>query len=100
MRVIAWFVRIVVFLFLLGFALENTEPVVINFFLGYFLEAPLVAVLLGVLLIGCLVGVLLMLPTVLRLRREAARLRREVVGHKSPVNSVPGESEALAAPKL
>lgn len=99
MRVIAWFVRIVVFLFLLGFVLENTEPVVINFFLGYFLEAPLVAVLLGVLLIGCLIGVLLMLPTVLRLRREAARLRREV-GHKSPVNSVPGESEALAAPKL
>lgn len=34
MRVIAWFLRIVVFLFLLGFALENTEPVVINFFLG------------------------------------------------------------------
>ena len=99
MRVIAWFVRIVVFLFLLGFALENTEPVVINFFLGYFLEAPVVAVLLGVLLIGCLVGVLLMLPTVLRLRREAGRLRREVA-HKSPMNSVPGESEALAAPKL
>ena len=99
MRVIAWFVRIVVFLFLLGFALENTEPVVINFFLGYFLEAPVVSVLLGVLLIGCLVGVLLMLPTVLRLRREAGRLRREVA-HKSPVNSVPGESEALAAPKL
>ena len=99
MRVIAWFVRIVVFLFLLGFALENTEPVVINFFLGYFLEAPLVAALLGVLLIGCLVGVLLMLPTVLRLRRESSRLRREVI-QKSAVNSVPGESEAQAAPKL
>lgn len=98
MRVIAWFVRIVVFLFLLGFALENTEPVVINFFLGYFLEAPLVAVLLGVLLIGCLFGVLIMLPSLLRMRREAARLRREVA-HKAPVNSVPSESEALAAPK-
>ena len=98
MRVIAWFVRIVVFLFLLGFALENTEPVVINF-LGYFLEAPLVAVLLGVLLIGCLLGVLIMLPTLLRVRREATRLRREVA-RKAPINSVPGESEALAAPKL
>jgi uncharacterized integral membrane protein len=99
MRVIAWFVRIVVFLFLLGFALENTEPVVINFFLGYFLEAPLVAVMLGVLLTGCLLGVLIMLPTLLRVRREATRLRREVA-RKAPINSVPGESEALAAPKL
>jgi putative membrane protein len=99
MRIIAWFVRIVVFLLLLGFALENTEPVLIDFYLGYFLEAPLVAVLLGVLLIGCLVGVLLMLPTLLRLRREAARLRREAA-RKSPINTVPGESEALAAPKL
>ena len=99
MRVIAWLIRIVVFLLLLGFALENTEPVIINFYLGYFLEAPLVAALLGVLLIGCLIGVLLMLPTVLRLRREAARLRKEVA-HRPPVNSLPGESEALAAPKL
>ena len=57
------------------------------------------AVLLGVLLIGCLVGVLLMLPTVLRLRREAGRLRRDAA-RKSPTNTVPSESEALAAPKL
>lgn len=99
MRVIAWLIRIVVFLLLLGFALENTEPVIINFYLGYFLEAPLVAELLGVLLIGCLIGILLMLPTVLRLRREASRLRKEVA-HKAPLNSLPGESEALAAPKL
>lgn len=99
MRVIAWFVRIVVFLLFLGFALENTEPVVINFFLGYYLEAPLVAVLLGVLLIGCFLGLLLMLPSWLRGRREVARLRREVAA-KSSINSVPSESEALAAPKL
>ena len=99
MRVIAWFLRIVVFLLFLGFALENTEPVVINFFLGYYLEAPLVGIMLGVLLVGCLIGVLLMLPSSLRVRREAGRLRREVAA-KSSANSVPSESEALAAPKL
>ena len=99
MRVIAWFVRIVVFLLFLGFALENTEPLIINFFLGYYLEAPVVGILLGVLLIGCLLGVLLMLPSWLRLRRDVGRLRREVA-HKAPINSVPSESEVLAAPKL
>ena len=76
MRAIAWLIRILVFLLFLGFALENTEPVMINFFLGYYLEAPLVAVLLGMLLLGCLVGVLLMLPGLLRVRREAARLQQ------------------------
>lgn len=99
MRVIAWFVRIVVFLFLLGFALQNTEPVIINFFLGYYLEAPLVAALLGVLLIGCLIGMLLILPSLLRHRREASRLRRELAS-KTPPNTLPSDSEALAAPKL
>lgn len=98
MRVIAWLIRILVFLVFLGFALENTEPVVINLFLSYYLEAPLVAVLLAVLLAGSLIGVLLMLPGLLRHRREAARLRREVA--RIGVNTVPKESEAQAAPKL
>ena len=98
MRVIAWLIRILVFLVFLGFALENTEPVVINLFLGYYLEAPLVAVLLAVLLAGALIGVLFMVPGLLRVRREAARLRREIA--RTSVNTVPKESEALAAPKI
>jgi len=98
MRAIAWLIRILVFLLFLGFALENTEPVMINFFLGYYLEAPLVAVLLGMLLLGCLVGVLLMLPGLLRVRREAARLRRDIA--RTAVNALPVESEAQIAPKL
>ena len=98
MRAIAWLIRILVSLLLLGFALENTEPVMINFFLGYYLEAPLVAVLLGILLMGCFVGALLMLPGFLRVRREAARLRREVA--RTTVNALPAESEAQIAPKL
>ena len=99
MRAIAWFIRIVVFLLFLGFAIENTEPVVINLFLGYFLEAPLVAFLLGALFIGLLIGLLLMLPPLLRARREAARLRREA-RTTAPLSPLPSESEALAAPKL
>ena len=98
MRVIAWLIRILVFLVLLGFALENTEPVVINFFLGYYLEAPLVAVLLAMLLLGCLVGALLMLPPLLRAKREAGRFRREQA--HAARNTLPKDAEAQAAPKL
>ena len=98
MRVIAWLIRIVVFLVFLAFALENTEPVMINLFLGYYLEAPLVGILFGALLIGGLVGALLMVPALLRHRREAARLRREVA--RAGVNNLPKDSEAHVAPMM
>lgn len=98
MRVIAWLIRIVVFLVFLAFALENTEPVMINLFLGYYLEAPLVGILFGALLIGGLAGALLMVPALLRHRREAARLRREVA--RTGVNNLPKDSEAHAAPMM
>ena len=62
MRAIIWLFRIAVFVLFLAFAIENTEPVVINLFLGYYLEAPLVLFLLGVLLIGVLLGMLMLVP--------------------------------------
>lgn len=97
MRAIAWLIRIVVFVLFLAFAIENTEPVVINLFLGYFLEAPLVLFLLGVLLLGVLVGMLLLVPNLLSKRRELASLRRELKQRSAP-NPLPAESEAQATP--
>lgn len=99
MRAIAWVIRIVVFVLFLAFAIQNTEPVVINLFLGYYLEAPLVLFLLGALLIGVLLGLLLLVPNLLRKRRELARLRKEA--HKQVVqNPLPAESEAQATPMI
>ena len=99
MRVIAWLIRIVVFVLFLAFAIENTEPVIINLFLGYYLEAPLVLFLLGALLIGVLLGLLMLVPNLLRKRRELARLRREVQ-QRTAHNSLPTESEAQGTPTL
>ncbi len=99
MRAIAWIIRIVVFVLFLAFAIENTEPVVINLFLGYFLEAPLVLFLLGSLLIGLCLGMLMLVPNLLRKRRELAKLRREVQ-QRVVNNPLPAESEAHAPPTL
>lgn len=99
MRAIAWLIRIVVFVLFLAFAIENTEPVIINLFLGYYLEAPLVLFLLGALLIGVLLGLLLLVPNLLRKRRELARLRREVE-QRTAHNPLPAESEAQVMPTL
>lgn len=99
MRAIAWLIRIVVFVVFLAFAIENTEPVIINLFLGYFLEAPLVLFLLGTLLIGVLLGMLMLVPNLLRKRRELGRLRREIQQRSRP-NPLPAESEAQVPPSL
>jgi uncharacterized integral membrane protein len=99
MRAIAWIIRIVVFVLLLAFAIENTEPVVINLFLGYYLEAPLVLFLLGVLLIGVFLGMLMLVPNLIRKRRELAKLRRELQ-QRAAHGSLPAESEAHATPTL
>lgn len=99
MRAIAWLIRIVVFVLFLAFAIENTEPVMINLFLGYYLEAPLVLFLLGTLLIGVLLGLLMLVPNLLRKRRELARLRREVQ-QRAAHNPLPAKSEAQGTPTL
>ena len=99
MRAIVWLFRLAVFALFLAFAIENTEPVVINLFLGYYLEAPLVLFLLGALFIGVFLGMLMLVPNLIRKRRELAKLRREAqqrVAH----GLLPAESEAHATPTL
>ncbi|MFW9612239.1 MAG: lipopolysaccharide assembly protein LapA domain-containing protein [Fluviibacter sp.] len=99
MRVVAWIIRIVVFILLLAFAIENTEPVTINLFLGYYLEAPLVLFLLAALLFGVLLGLLLLVPNLVRKRRELTRLRKEIKQRIAP-SPLPAESEAQGAPSI
>ncbi|MDO4904720.1 MAG: lipopolysaccharide assembly protein LapA domain-containing protein [Lautropia sp.] len=80
MRLIAWLLKILIFIALLGFALGNTEPVRLGVFgnqeLGF--TAPLVVILLLFFLFGLLVGLLALVPRMYRKRRELARLRRDV----------------------
>ena len=76
MRAITWTVRIVMFLFLLAFAVKNTEPVTLRFFFELAWQAPLVALLLAFFAAGVALGAAAMLGGGLRQRREIQRLRR------------------------
>ena len=76
MRVILWCCRILIFLFLLFFALKNTEPVSIRFFFDTSWQAPMIIVALVFFAIGAALGVLALCGTVFGLRRELARLKR------------------------
>ena len=41
MRYLCWIVRLVLFIVLLGFAIKNTDPVSVHYFLGWEWRAPL-----------------------------------------------------------
>ena len=80
MRYLGWAVRILFFVAVLGFALQNSQAVTLHYFLGYVWEAPLVVLLLAALALGTLLGLLALLPTLFRLRRERTKLRKELDG--------------------
>jgi len=89
MTAITWAVRLVIFSFLLLFALQNTDPVNLNFIFGQIWQAPLVIVLLAFFAGGALLGVLSLFGVIYRQRREISRLKRVVSETKAVAVVVP-----------
>jgi len=70
MRVLSWFLRLVLFLLLFGLALNNLEPVTLHLLFGTEWRAPMIVLLLVVFALGAVLGVLALLPSWIRhLRR-------------------------------
>lgn len=69
MKAIAWIFRILVFCILLAFALNNTDRVTLHFLFGHAWTGPMVLILLAVFALGCVAGVLAMLPYVRKRRK-------------------------------
>jgi putative membrane protein len=65
--------KLLVFLLVLGFALKNSHATIFYSYLGYVWQAPLIVMLGLAFVLGALAGVLALLPTLFRLRREASR---------------------------
>ncbi len=78
MYYLMWIIKALLFLLILSFALVNTDPVTVRYYLGYQWQAPLVLVLLVAVCMGALVGLLVGLFHTLRLRRQVAALKREL----------------------
>ena len=78
MKYLLWFVRLLIFVVLLGFAFKNTDPVTVRFYLGGLWEAPLVIVLLVAFVFGAFAGLLACLGVVHRKRREIHQLRKQL----------------------
>ncbi|MEJ2175002.1 MAG: LapA family protein [bacterium] len=62
---------------MLAFAVKNTDSITLHFYFDLVWRTPLVVALFGALAIGALFGIAATAGTLMRQRREIARLRRE-----------------------
>ncbi|MEN3374460.1 LapA family protein [Dechloromonas sp. ZS-1] len=86
MTALTWAIRLIIFAVLVLFALQNSGVVVLNLLPGQIWEAPLVILLLAFFAGGAVLGVLSVVGTLFRQRREIARLKRELA---KPAVSLP-----------
>ncbi len=78
MRYLSWVFRILLFVLLFGFALKNSDPVTVRFYLGAHWEASLALVVLVFFAIGIAAGVIACFAYIYRQRREILQLRKEL----------------------
>ena len=76
MQAFVWILRFIIVLVLVWFAVKNSQPIDVNGLPGQVWQAPLVFILLVAFVGGMVIGLLAWIPTVVRQRREIARLRR------------------------
>lgn len=90
MTALTWFLRFIIFSFLVVFAIQNTAPVTLTLVLDYQWQAPLVILLLAFFGGGAILGVLSLVGPVFRQRREIARLKRALTqAEHAPVPELP-----------
>lgn len=89
MRYFAWIARIILFLLVLAFALENSQVVAVQYFGAAPWQAPLVAVILLCFALGAALGLLAVIPAFIRMRREISLLRRQIKAGQT--HQPPGE---------
>jgi uncharacterized integral membrane protein len=76
MRYLIWFVRILLFMLLLGFTVRNIETVTVHYYFGYEWNAPLVLVILLCFALGVATGVGSCLGKIFRQKREISTYRK------------------------
>lgn len=75
MKLVARIFAAILFILFFGFALKNAHEVTLFFFLGNEWHTPLALLLLAFFAAGAFLGVLAMMPTLLRKRRELNKNR-------------------------
>lgn len=99
MGYVVWVLRLLVFVLVLLFALNNTGPVDVTFYADYVLkQVPLIVVMLATFIIGAIFALLLIVPSALRRRRELSRLRRDMEKMRQQAEQALGDAHKPAPP--
>ncbi|MFT3858089.1 MAG: LapA family protein [Aquabacterium sp.] len=96
MRTLNWLWRGFLFFTLFAFALNNQHVVELRWFMGYRWQAPMVFIVLAAFAVGCVSGVLAMVPSWWRHRRDA---RNRQLLLPEPVVSKDGQPDGKPADK-
>lgn len=78
MKIIARLLAAILFVVLFGFALKNTQEVVLRFFWDYEVRGPLVLLLLAFFAAGGALGILAMTPMAFRQSRRLNKKRQQI----------------------
>jgi uncharacterized integral membrane protein len=84
MQTVVWILRFLIVVILVWFAVKNAQLIAIQGLPGQSWEAPLVFILLIVFVAGVVIGLLAWVPTVVRQRREVARLKKSIASRPAP----------------
>lgn len=78
MRIVLWIIKLALFVLVFSFAVKNTDPVTVRYYLDTEWQAPLILILLIAFCAGAAVGIMTALGRVYRQRREIGGLKREL----------------------
>lgn len=78
MRYLSWLSGLFLFLLALGFAVKNSDLIVVRYYLGYQWQAPQSLVILVFFCAGAVVGVVASMGYLFRQKREILSLKREM----------------------
>ncbi|WP_227815054.1 LapA family protein [Nitrogeniibacter aestuarii] len=95
MRILIWIVRLAIFLVLFGFAVKNDQIVTLKSYLGGEWQLPLVFVILIAFAAGAIVGVTATVSSLLRQRREIAKLRKQLRKAEQAADKAPESTELV-----
>lgn len=97
MRALNWLWRGFLFFVLFAFALNNQHLVELRWFFGYQWQAPMVFIVLAAFALGCVAGVVAMVPAWWRHRRDA-RKRLHMMAETSPTGTPPAVTTSADHP--
>ena len=98
MKVISRIIAVILFIVFFGFALKNTDPVTLHFFMGYEFPGPLVLMLLIFFVAGIAFGVFAMIPTLFRHRRDLSKHKKELVIKEQEIQKLQTENSRPPQP--